>query len=75
MPVIYLRHPCHGSKVATMDLEAQYDEQNGWERYTPDEPELQSDDLAPVLEAVAAPVNVLAGRRRRKEPQDEHHSG
>ena len=31
--VIYLRHPLHGSKVATMEAEAEADEQNGWERY------------------------------------------
>lgn len=61
MPVIYLRHPRHGCKIATMHLEADYDEQNGWERYTPGEPEPQDDEPA------AAPVNVL-GRRRRKEP-------
>lgn len=39
MAVIYLRHPQHGVKVATMDLEADHDEQNGWERF-----ELDDDD-------------------------------
>lgn len=34
---IYLRHPDHGTKVATMDAEAIYDEENGWTRYTPGE--------------------------------------
>jgi len=53
--IIYLRHPVHGTKVATMDLEAEADEQNGWERYTPGEPP-------------AAPVNVLEKRRRKTEP-------
>lgn len=41
-------------------MEADYDERNGWERYTPgveDEPD------------AALPVNLL-GRRRRKEVQD-----
>ena len=54
--VIYLTHPIHGAKVATMDLEAEMDEKNGWVRYNPDtssEPE-------------AAPVNVLEVKRRRK---------
>ncbi len=37
MAVIYLRHPKHGVKVATMDLEADADEQNGWERLDPDD--------------------------------------
>lgn len=61
MPLIYLRHPRHGVKIATMDLEAQYDEQHGWERYTPGE--LEPDDVP-----AAPPVNAL-GRRRRKEPE------
>lgn len=65
MPIIYLRHPVHGAKVATLDMEAEYDERSGWERYTPgieDEPD------------AALPVNTL-GRRRRKEPEHVHHSG
>lgn len=35
MPIIYLRHPVHGSKVATMEMEAVYDEKLGWTRYEP----------------------------------------
>jgi hypothetical protein len=35
MPVIYLSHPVHGAKVATMEAEANYDESNGWMRYDP----------------------------------------
>ena len=54
--VIYLTHPIHGAKVATMDLEAEADEQNGWVRYNPDTPS----------EPEAAPVNVLEVKRRRK---------
>jgi hypothetical protein len=37
MAVIYLRHPDHGVKVACMDLEADADEENGWERFDPDD--------------------------------------
>jgi len=37
MAVIYLRHPFHGAKVACLDLEAAYDEENGWERFDPTE--------------------------------------
>jgi len=33
MAVIYLRHPVHGTKVACVDSEADYDEKNGWVRY------------------------------------------
>lgn len=65
MPIIYLRHPVHGAKVATLDMEATYDERNGWERYTPGVDDEQE---------AAPPVNSL-GRRRRKEPEHVHHSG
>ena len=54
--IIYLEHPEHGAKVATMDLEAEMDERNGWTRYNPDTPS----------EPEAAPVNVLEVKRRRK---------
>jgi hypothetical protein len=35
--MIYLRHPKHGVKIASMEMEAQYDEMNGWSRFDPDE--------------------------------------
>jgi hypothetical protein len=35
MSVIYLSHPVHGMKVATMDLEARQDESRGWTRVPP----------------------------------------
>jgi hypothetical protein len=54
--IIYLEHPVHGAKVATMDLEAEMDEKNGWTRYNPDT----------LSESEAAPVNVLEVKRRRK---------
>ena len=57
MPVIYLKHPVHGVKVATLEMEAEYDEQNDWDRYTPGEE--AEDEPVP-------PVNVLARRRRRE---------
>jgi len=52
---IYLSHPVHGRKVATMELEAVYDETNGWTRYTLDTPS-ESED--------AAPVNALGTKRK-----------
>jgi hypothetical protein len=55
--IIYLEHPEHGAKVATMDLEAEMDEKNGWTRYNPDTPSEAEE---------AAPVNVLEVKRRRK---------
>lgn len=70
MPLIYLKHPDHGDKVATMDLEAEFDEQNGWVRYTPDTPSISEEveTVAKVTEA-AAPVNTLEVKRRRKTAQ------
>ena len=67
MPVIYLEHPVHGTKVATLDMEADFDEQNGWKRYNPDTPstveEVASDaDVTPV---------VRRGRRKKTEESVE----
>jgi len=59
---IYLQHPVHGAKVATMELEAEFDEQNGWLRYNPDTP---SEPEA------AAPANELEVKRRRGRPPVE----
>jgi hypothetical protein len=56
--IIYLKHPVHGAKVATMDLEAETDEKNGWTRYNPDTP------------VQAAPVNTLEIKRRRKPAEE-----
>jgi hypothetical protein len=52
---IYLKHPQHGSKVATSDKEAEYDEQNGWTRYTLDTP------------VEVEPVNELKRRRKTSD--------
>jgi hypothetical protein len=54
---VTLVHPIHGAKVATMELEAEMDERNGWTRYNPDTPSEPEE---------AAPVNVLEVKRRRK---------
>jgi hypothetical protein len=69
---IYLRHPEHGTKVATMEQEAEYDEQNGWKRYNVDTPAPKAEvvEIAeePVIEMVAqeAPiVNTLKKTRRK----------
>lgn len=58
---ITLVHPVHGAKVATMELEMEMDEKNGWTRYNPDTPS----------EPEAAPVNVLEVKRRRKVTIEE----
>ena len=59
MAVIYMSHPIHGAKVATMELEALADEQNGWTRYTLDTPAVVEE---------AAPQEV---KRRRGRPTVE----
>jgi hypothetical protein len=59
--VIYLQHPVHGTKVATMELEAAYDEANGWARY---DPETATPEAEP--EPVNAFIPTLVGRRRQK---------
>lgn len=48
MNQIYLQHPVHGRKIATMEAEAEYDEKNGWVRYNPDTPS-DSEDAANTL--------------------------
>jgi len=64
MPSIYLQHPVHGNKIATMDMEADFDEQNGWTRYNPDTPS--------TVEEVAADADVapIARRGRRKKTEE-----
>ena len=69
MPTIYLEHPVHGTKVATLDMEADFDEQNGWKRYNPDTPS-RAEEVAPD----AAPV-VRRGRRPKVEEVLESHEG
>jgi hypothetical protein len=59
MPVIYMSHPLHGAKVATMELEAENDEKDGWTRYTLDTPNVVEE---------AAPQEV---KRRRGRPAVE----
>jgi hypothetical protein len=53
---IYLQHPLHGQKVATSDMEAEYDETNGWVRYNPDTPSAEPEA-----------VNTLKRRRKTSE--------
>lgn len=70
MPVIYLEHPVHGTKVASLDIEADFDEQNGWKRYTLDTP-------SHVEEAASQPeeVNALAPAVRRGRPRKAVNEG
>jgi hypothetical protein len=58
---IYLEHPIHGRKIASIEAEAEHDEKHGWLRYNPHTPS----------EEEAAPVNVLEVKRRRKAITEE----
>lgn len=70
MPIIYMKHPIHGTKVATMEAEAEHDESNGWKRYELDtQPELVAEETIVVEEVLAVPVNTLEVKRRRKTAQ------
>jgi hypothetical protein len=60
--IIYLRHDMHGTKVATMELEAVADEENGWTRFDP--------TAVAVVESVPE-ANALETKRRRKPVVEE----
>jgi len=60
MAVIYLTHPVHGAKVACSDMEADFDEQQGWERYNPEQ-EIEPD-------ADTAPAARRGRRKKTEEP-------
>lgn len=65
MAEIYLMHYRHGVKIATMELEAQYDEQNGWVRFDPDE-------MVADLPETEVEANVMAeAPRRRGRPRKD----
>jgi hypothetical protein len=55
--LIYLKHPLHGVKIATLEAEAIEDEKNGWVRYNPKD----SHELLNTLEAI-----VKRGRPRKE---------
>jgi hypothetical protein len=75
MAEIYLMHHKHGVKIATMEMEAQYDEQNGWVRFDPEDlhDEVIEEVVEEAVEASAADlpepvveVNVLSEAPRRR---------
>jgi hypothetical protein len=66
MPIIYLSHPDHGTKVANMEQEAESDEQNGWTRYTIDTPTEIVEVVEEQPESVVEVVNTLKPKTRRK---------
>ena len=64
MSIIYMSHPVHGRKIAYMEMEAEFDEKNGWVRYTLDTPV----EAAPV-------VNELEVKRRRSRSPEVVEQG
>lgn len=45
---VYLRHPVHGTKIATLDMEVEHDLELGWVEYDPEafiEPEVSANKL------------------------------
>ena len=71
MAEIYLSHPKHGVKIATMEMEAQYDESNGWTRFDPEdmvEDEPTASEPEPLI-ADEEPANLLTEPRRRGRPR------
>jgi len=54
--IVYLKHPIHGTKVATMEAEADADKENGWVEFDPINREEEKKE---------APDNELRRRRRQ----------
>lgn len=74
MTTIYLMHPKHGVKVATLEQEAQHDEMNGWRRF--DLEDLQDDVTDAndtILPAGEVEANLMsdAPRRRGRPRKDD----
>ena len=63
MAIIYLRHPQHGTKVASMEAEVEHDYKHGWEEFDPNEIQEVIVEETPIVE------NALAPRSRRKTVQ------
>ena len=55
--IIYLKHPVHGTKVATLEAEAVADKENGWVEFDPTK---RGEE-----EKKEAPENELRRRRRQ----------
>lgn len=55
MAVIYLRHPVHGEKVASSQMEAEHDREHGWEDFDPSVKEAPEQAPPPPAEPVVPP--------------------
>jgi hypothetical protein len=65
MPIIYLKHPIHGTKVANMDSEVEADVANGWNVYNPEEQHAKTNNsFAENVVEIKAEQPVEVKRRR-----------
>jgi hypothetical protein len=55
MSQIYLEHPVHGRKIASMELEAEFDEKHGW---------IRSESIERTNVQEQPPVNALEAKRK-----------
>lgn len=60
---IYMKHPIHGNKIATLEMEAAFDEEHGWVRYNPQDIEEIEEEQPEVV------VNQLQAKRRGRPPK------
>ena len=68
MAEIYLMHPKHGVKIATMEMEAQYDESHGWVRFDPEDlvEDAAVESPAADLPELADEANMMVEAPRRR---------
>jgi hypothetical protein len=66
MTTIYLMHPKHGVKVATMEAEAQHDETHGWRRFELEDLVEDLPETDATLPDAEVEANVMAETPRRR---------
>lgn len=66
MACIYLKHPVHGTKVATMQLEVDADLKNGWSQYNPTAMNTSAGGLTENIPAVYNKLIPAAPARKAK---------
>lgn len=64
MSVIYLKHPKHGEKVATLEAEARADEEKGWQRFIPVAPSPN-----PIAVQLSSVVSINDAPKKRGRPR------
>lgn len=64
---IYLKHPVHGVKIATLEAEAKFDESKGWTRFDPKAPDVPEPGMATIRAELTTitPLKRKPGRPRK----------